>query len=446
MAYPYQKIQINGERLNQTLQSTCTSWGALANSTGMRRLALSQEDKEVRDWLVQQCKELDCEVKIDQIGNIFATRAGASKDRNPIAMGSHLDTQPAGEATTMLIGTELTFELGGRYDGILGVQAALEVLRTLKDNNLQTHCPIALIDWTNEEGARFPGAMMCSGVWSTKSITGLDACYKITDSDGISMRKALEVTGYLGETPCDYRENKLESYFELHIEQGPKLEIANSRVGVVTAVQAMEWFKVRISGVEGHSGTTPMNGRSDALVTASRLITAVSETAISTGLGVATVGVISNDTQSQATIPSGVEIIIDVRCSTDQMVEELQTAIFKRFDEIVMKEANQTNYQIMRTWGLPESAFHPECIEAVRSAAIGEVGESKIMEMKSGAGHDAAWTSKVVPTAMIFVPSKDGISHNPMEYTSPEDCALGAQILLQAVLRYDEGVKNGTIS
>lgn len=395
----------------------------------MRRLALSQEDKHVRDWLVAECKALGCEVKIDQMGNIFATRAGTSKTRKPIAMGSHLDTQPA----------------GGRYDGILGVQAALEVLRTLNDHNIQTECPITLIDWTNEEGARFPGAMMCSGVWSTKSTTSLQVCWDINDLEGISMKNALETTGYLGDTPCDYRENGLEAYFELHIEQGPILEAANMKVGVVTSVQGMKWFRVRVLGVEGHSGTTPMQGRSDALVTASRLITAVNDTARSTGLGVATVGVISNDTQSQATIPSGVEFIIDVRCSTDSMVEELSTAIFKKFEDIVSTEANKTSFEVIRTWGLPESIFHSDCIEAVRASAISEVGTSKITEMKSGAGHDAAWTSKVVKSSMIFVPSKDGISHNPAEYTIPEDCSLGAQVLLGAILRYDAGVNDGSI-
>ncbi|KAL3424727.1 N-carbamoyl-L-amino acid hydrolase [Phlyctema vagabunda] len=418
-------LKINGDRLNSTLQTTCSSWGAITNSTGMRRLTLSQEDKETRDWLVQGCKEIGCEVKIDQMGNIFAIRPGTLKDVKPIAMGSHMDTQPA----------------GGRYDGILGVQAALEVLRTLHENNVETRYPIALIDWTNEEGARFPGAMMSSGVWSTKSSTGLEACYGIQDTEGTTMLSALKATGYLGETACDYRENGLESYFELHIEQGPKLEQARRKVGVVTAVQAMKWFSVRISGVEGHSGTTPMHGRSDALVTAARCIAAVSETASSTGLGVATVGVISNDTQSQATIPSGVEFIIDVRCSTDQLVADLHTAIFARFDDIVATEANQTRYDITRTWGLPESIFHADCIDAVRSAAVGEVGEDMIMDMKSGAGHDAAWTSKVVKSSMIFVPSKDGVSHNPAEYTSPEDCALGAQVLLQAVLNYDNGTR-----
>lgn len=336
--------------------------------------------------------------------------------------------------------------LGGRYDGILGVQAALEVLRTLHENNITTHCPIALIDWTNEEGARFPGAMMCSGVWSTKSSTNLEGCYETMDTDSCTMKRALEDSGYLGETPCDYRENGLESYFELHIEQGPKLEAADKQIGVVTAVQGMKWYSVRVTGREGHSGTTPMDARADALVTAARLITAVSDTAKSTGLGVATVGVIKNDTQSQATIPSGVEFIIDVRCSTDKMVDDLCTAIFKTFDQIILRECKDTTYHIVRTWGLPESVFHKDCIEAVRSAAIDEVGSSKIMDMKSGAGHDAAWTSKVVKSSMIFVPSKDGISHNPNEYTSPEDCALGAHVLLQAVLNYDEGIRSGSIS
>ncbi|TVY48979.1 N-carbamoyl-L-amino-acid hydrolase [Lachnellula occidentalis] len=432
-------LRINGQRLNSSLQSTCSSWGAITNSTGMRRLALSEEDRSVRDWLVRECKALGCRVKIDQMGNIFAIRDGASQDKLPIAMGSHLDTQPAGPRKI----SNTDWGIGGRYDGILGVQAALEVLRTLHENNIQTHCPVALIDWTNEEGARFPGAMMASGVWSTKSSTALEACHGIKDMEGTTMQKALEDTGYLGKTPCDYRENGLESYFELHIEQGPKLEATNNRVGVVTAVQGMKWYAMRVSGVEGHSGTTPMHQRSDALVTAARLIAAVSDTAQATSLGVATVGVITSDTQSQATIPSGVEFIIDIRCSTDAMVEDLCTAIFKRFDEIILNEKNNTSYSVLRTWGLPESIFHDDCISAVRSAAVAEVGPSKIMDMKSGAGHDAAWTSKVVRSSMIFVPSKDGISHNPAEYTTPEDCALGAQVLLQAVLRYDESIRNG---
>lgn len=286
---------------------------------------------------------------------------------------------------------------------------------------------------------------MASGVWSTKSSTPLEACHVTKDIEGVSVGQALAEIGYLGDTPCDYRENGLESYFELHIEQGPKLEIANKKVGVVTAVQGMKWFSVRVLGVEGHSGTTPMDNRSDAMVTAARLIAAVNDTAKATGLGVATVGVITNDTQSQATIPSGVEFIIDVRCSTDKMVDDLCAAIFKRFDEIIQKEDNETSYHVVRTWGLPESVFHNDCIEAVRAAATAEVGSQQIMDMKSGAGHDAAWTSKVVKSSMIFVPSKGGISHNPNEYTSPEDCELGAQVLLQAVLGYDEAIKSGAI-
>jgi hydantoinase/carbamoylase family amidase len=284
---------------------------------------------------------------------------------------------------------------------------------------------------------------MASGVWSTKSSTPLEACWDTKDKEGVCMKDALQQIGYLGKTPCDYRENGLECHFELHIEQGPILEREAKSVGIVTSVQAMKWFAVRVEGVEGHSGTTPMYGRSDALVTASRLINAVRDSARNTELGVATVGVINSDTSSQATIPAGVDFIIDVRCSTDEMVEQLAAHTFAAFDNIVAEENNGTSYKIERSWGLPESKFHPHCIDAVRASAVQQVGEGQTMEMKSRAGHDSAWTSRVCPTSMIFVPSKDGISHNPHEYTSPEHCALGAQVLLDAVLHYDERTRSG---
>lgn len=329
---------------------------------------------------------------------------------------------------------------GGRYDGILGVHAALEALRTLNENHVQTYSPIAVVDWTNEEGARFPGAMMASGVWSQQSSTGLQACHQIRDPAGITFFDALEKMGYHGATPCDYRRNPLAAHFELHIEQGPILEQQNKKIGIVTGVQAMKWHRIRVEGVEGHAGTTPMAGRGDALVTASRMIQAVRDTAQETSLGVATVGVITCDTHSQATIPGGVEFVVDVRCSTDQMVDDLVAAIFRAFEMIIAEESN-TTYTITRIWGLPESWFNSQCIESVRRAAMKLVGEDLCIEMLSRAGHDSAWTSKVAPTTMIFVPSKDGISHNPNEFTSDEDCAIGAQVLLDAVLEYDGEIK-----
>jgi hydantoinase/carbamoylase family amidase len=324
------------------------------------------------------------------------------------------------------------------------VHAALEVLRTLHEIEIETHCPIALVDWTNEEGARFPGAMMASGVWSTKSSTPLEACWDIQDKEGVRVKDALQQIGYLGDTPCDYRENGLECHFELHIEQGSILEKECKSLGIVTSVQGMKWFAIRVEGVEGHSGTTPMPDRADALVTASRLITAVRDVALETQLGVATVGVINSDTSSQATIPAGISFIIDMRCFTDDMVEKLAARTFAVFDSIVAAEDNGTTYKIERSWGLPESKFHPRCIESIRVSAVKHVGEDQILDMKSHAGHDSAWTSRVCPTSMIFVPSKDGISHNPHEFTSPEHCALGAQILLDAVMYYDEKVKSGS--
>ncbi|KAI4655008.1 uncharacterized protein J4E78_007188 [Alternaria triticimaculans] len=401
---PFKRFKINGDRLNNTLQETCTAYGALpAPSKGMCRLTLTHSDKAARDWLVSEC---------------------TATDKAPIGMGSHMDTQPA----------------GGRYDGILGVQSALEVLRTLHENNVQTHHPIALINWTNEEGARFPGAMMGSGVWSTHSSTDLSTCHALRDTDGVSMKDALQSTGYLGPTPCDYRENSLSAHFELHIEQGPKLERLGTDIGIVPGVQGMKWFDIRVKGREGHSGTTPMDERADALVTAARMITAVRDTALHSGCGVATVGVISSDTSSQATIPAGVRFVVDIRCDDDFLVKELSECILQEFDTIIKEEDNATTYHVERTWGLPESKFHQDCIDAVEWAAVDLVYEPQTCWVKSRAGHDSAWTSRVCPTAMIFVPSKGGISHNPEEYTSPEHCALGAQVLLDAVLKYDREV------
>lgn len=285
--------------------------------------------------------------------------------------------------------------------------------------------------------------MMASGVWSTKSSTPIEACWDIQDKEGTHMKDALQAIGYLGDTPCDYRENGLECHFELHIEQGPILEKEGKAIGAVTSVQGMKWFAIRVEGVEGHSGTTPMSCRADALVTASRLTTAVRDTALKSQLGVATVGVINSDTSSQATIPAGIDLIIDIRCSTDNMVDQLASAIFVAFDSIIASEANSTSYTITRSWGLPESKFNPHCIEAVRNAALKAVGKDQILDMKSKAGHDSAWTSRVCPTSMIFVQSREGISHNPNEYTSPEHCALGAQVLLDAVLEYDRKTRDG---
>jgi hydantoinase/carbamoylase family amidase len=287
---------------------------------------------------------------------------------------------------------------------------------------------------------------MASGVWSTHSSTDLSTCHALRDTDSISMKSALQETGYLGPISCDYRENPLSAHFELHIEQGPMLERQGKEIGIVTSVQGMKWFAIRVTGREGHSGTTPMAGRADALVTAARLITAVRDTALQSGLGVATVGVISSDTSSQATIPAGVGFVVDVRCDTDSLVEQLSESILRSFDQVIKEEANGTTYSVERTWGLPESMFHSDCIEAVRKAAVDLVGKEQVMQMKSRAGHDSAWTSRVCPTSMIFVPSKGGISHNPEEYTSPEHCALGAQVLLDAVLEYDGKVRDGDTS
>ena len=201
-------------------------------------------------------------------------------------------------------------------------------------------------------------------------------------------------------------------------------------VRVVTSVQGMKWFAIRVEGVEGRSGTAPMLGSSDDLVTASRLVTAVRDTAHGTGPGVATVGTISSDMASQATIPAGINFIIDIRYSSDHLVDQFVKTPYDTFDHIIEQEDNGTSYKIEHSWGLSESIFHPHRIDAVRKSAIRAVAEDQVMEMKNRTCHDSAWMNRVCPTSMIFVPSRDGISHNPNEYTSPEHCTLGAQFFL----------------
>ncbi|KAI9728040.1 MAG: hypothetical protein M1834_007854 [Cirrosporium novae-zelandiae] len=415
------KLIIKYLKLIGTIQRTSRSWSAIPNSTEMRPLGLTREDKQVRDWLVAECKGLGCEVKIDQMGNIFCVRPGKLTGVKPIAMGSRLETQSA----------------GGRYDGVLGILCGIEVLRTLHEHNYETNYPIALIGWTNEGRTRFPGAMMSSGVWSGKYPTGLEACHAFVDPDGISMREALEKIGYLGDVPCNHQENGIEAHFELHMEHDPILE-QQQKLGIVTSIRAMKWYEIRVNGKEEHSETTPTNADPDALATTSRLISAVENVSSQTDVGEAMIGVVRRDISIQSEIPAGVGFIVDVRCSTDEQVDEFCAAIFKQFDLVVAEEDNGTSYEIERVWGLPESTFDAKCVEISKKVTIHLVGEDRVLEMQSRSSHDSAWTSKVVPTGMIFVPSKDEISHNPTDSTSLENCWLGAQALLSWVLEYDE--------
>jgi N-carbamoyl-L-amino-acid hydrolase len=345
---------------------------------------------------------------------MFARRPGQRSDVAPIAIGSHLDTQPT----------------GGKFDGALGVLAALEALRTLDAAGYQTFAPIEVVNWTNEEGARFSPPMIASGVFA--GVFERDWAVARTDADGVTFGAALEGIGARGSERCGA--HPLSAFFELHIEQGPILEAEGLDIGAVTGVQGMRWFEVTISGQDAHTGATPMRLRKNALLGAARLVERVDAIARAhPPLAVATVGSMRVKPNSPNVVPGEVFLTVDIRhpetAVLDAMERELEVAIGDACNALGLAVAST------RIWEQPPVAFDARCVNAVRRAAQGS--GFKVRDMVSGAGHDAAYIARVVPTAMIFVPCRGGISHNEAEFTSKEQCAAGAQVLLQAVLDYD---------
>ncbi|HZD89555.1 MAG TPA: M20 family metallo-hydrolase [Pseudolabrys sp.] len=404
-------LSIDPERLWDDLMETAAI-GATAKG-GICRLTLTELDRQVREWFKAQVEALGCSVTVDDMGNMFARRNGTRDDLPPIAMGSHLDTQPT----------------GGKFDGALGVLAALEALRTLHRAGYETFAPIEVVNWTNEEGARFAPAMMASGVFA--GVFSRDWATARQDRGGESFGDALDKIGWRGPEPCGQR--KLSAFFELHIEQGPYLEMENKDIGVVTGVQAMRWYEVTITGQDTHAGTTPMPRRHDALLAAARLVEAVNASARHHPGAVGTVGLMEVKPGSPNVVPGEVFFTIDLRDPEsrvlDAMEDEIAAAALKAKRELGVE------IEVENIWNQPMQPFDKACIAAVQRAADGAGLTSRTVI--SGAGHDAAYVARVAPAAMIFVPCRDGISHNEAEYTSKEQCAAGAQVLLQAVLDYD---------
>lgn len=423
-------LTIKQGRLIETIHETANwgakgVWGPESTQTGVCRLALSDLDKKVRDWFVQETEKLGCQVKIDEMGNIFAIYPGKNQGP-PIGIGSHLDTQPN----------------GGRYDGILGVLLGLEVLRTLKDNNYTPNYPIAVIDWTNEEGARFPTSMVSSGVWAGKIPLETAWSLKSLDVNPVSMKHELERIGYNGDVKASYLENPLACHFELHIEQGPVLENEKKKIGVVTGVQAFEWNLVTVTGKSSHAGTTPMNTRSDAIMMASRIILMAIEVASREG-GLATVGTLDLEPRSVNVIPNIVKFSLDVRHVKDDKLEKIMNEIKTKASEIAQTNINSSfakplTVEFQNLITSPAINFNQTNIDTVRKSALQLFKKNEIRDIVSGAGHDSCFTSSRVPTSMIFIPSKDGVSHTPEEYSSPEEVENGFQVLLRSVLLYDE--------
>ncbi|KAJ3481116.1 hypothetical protein NLG97_g7907 [Lecanicillium saksenae] len=388
----------------------------------MNRLALTDDDMTARQWFQKAMEDLGCVVTVDQLGNMFAKKAGRARSSAPmIAMGSHLDTQPR----------------GGRYDGILGVLAAVEVMRTLVDSNYETHFDIGVVNWTNEEGARFPISMMASGVWAGK--IPLETAWNTRDiSDPTkTVKSELDRLGLIGAVPCSHAAYPLGAHFELHIEQSPVLQDTGRKIGVVQGAQAYKWFTIHVAGRDSHTGTTPLYMRSDPLLAAARMIARAHEIAKARG-ALASTGIFKTPaTSSTNTIAAEVSFSLDVRHPEDSVVAAVVEEIKDALAAIAKDDGKGVSYTTTLDTDSPAVKFDKDCIRAVENAATKAVGKDGWSYLTSGAGHDSVYTSKICPTTMIFVPCKDGVSHHPEEYTSPEDCAIGTQTLLDAVVEYD---------
>ncbi len=402
-------LRINGDRLWASLMELARI-GATPKG-GVCRLALTDLDKQGRDLVTGWARDAGMSVTIDKIGNAFMRRPGRNNALPPIMTGSHIDTQPT----------------GGKFDGNYGVLAGLEVVRTLNDHGIQTEAPIEVAFWTNEEGSRFVPVMMGSGVFA-KAFT-LAHAYAATDTEGKSVQDELARIGYIGEQePGDH---PIGAYFETHIEQGPVLEDNDTTIGVVQGVLGIRWFDCTVTGMEAHAGPTPMALRKDALQVATHLMQEVVASALRhPPHGRGTVGMVQVFPNSRNVIPGRVKFSIDLRNSTDALVDQMADEV-KAFAARLAQDSG-LGIQIDLVSSYPAQLFHPDCVDAVGRAAQ-KLGYSH-MPTVSGAGHDAVYMAQLAPAGMIFIPCKDGISHNEIEDAQPAHISAGCNVLLHAML------------
>lgn len=402
-------LRINGDRLWASLMELARI-GATPKG-GVCRLALTDLDKQGRDLVTGWARDAGMSVTIDKIGNAFMRRPGRNNALPPIMTGSHIDTQPT----------------GGKFDGNYGVLAGLEVVRTLNDHGIQTEAPIEVAFWTNEEGSRFVPVMMGSGVFA-KAFT-LEHAYAATDTEGKSVQDELARIGYIGEQePGDH---PIGAYFETHIEQGPVLEDNDTTIGVVQGVLGIRWFDCTVTGMEAHAGPTPMALRKDALQVATHLMQEVVASALRhPPHGRGTVGMVQVFPNSRNVIPGRVKFSIDLRNSTDALVDQMADEV-KAFAARLAQDSG-LGIRIDLVSSYPAQVFHPDCVDAVGRAAQ-KLGYSH-MAVVSGAGHDAVYMAQLAPAGMIFIPCKDGISHNEIEDAQPAHISAGCNVLLHAML------------
>ncbi|MCG0999481.1 M20 family metallo-hydrolase [Acetobacter persici] len=405
-------IHIDADALLRDLADTSKYGGTLKG--GICRLALTEPDKQVRDWLSTEGQKLLCTITIDSMGNQFLRYPGTDESLPPLVMGSHLDTQPT----------------GGKYDGIYGVLAGLSVIRAVNTAGYKPRHPIELVNWTNEEGARFSPAMISSGVFS--GVFTEENAHSIRDRNNISMKDALKEIDYLGAEPCG--RHPVRAYFELHIEQGPVLEDEKKTIGVVTGVQGMRRFTISINGQSAHAGTTPMSLRHDAMLAAAHLTILATNIAKKYGEDAkATVGEITALPGSSNVVCGDVTMTLDLRHPNDKIVSHMEKEFYEQSSSVCAM--TKTKMNIERTWNSPSVQFDKECVSLVRTCA--EDLKLAHQDIISGAGHDAAYLARICPTAMIFIPCRDGLSHNEAEHAEPKDIVAGANLLLEAILKAD---------
>ncbi|MGH7115064.1 MAG: Zn-dependent hydrolase [Stellaceae bacterium] len=407
-------LQVNGERLWASLMELARI-GATAKG-GVCRLAAGDLDGEARRLFIGWCEAAGCTVTVDRIGNIFARRPGRNPDLPPVMTGSHLDTQPT----------------GGRFDGAYGVMAGLEIVRTLNDLGYETEAPIEVVAWTNEEGSRFSPAMVGSGVFA--GVFALEEALATRDNNApeLSLGAELERIGFAGPEPAGG--HQVAAYFEAHIEQGPILEAAQKPIGAVTGAQGQRWYEITVTGQEAHAGTTPMGRRKDALVGAARMIDAVNRIGHAHAPAArATAGFAQVSPNSRNTIPGRVFFTIDFRHPDDAVLTRMDRELRQACAEAAASSGG-LDVAVKEFWHFAPTPFDPALVAAVRDAAAAQGYPHQ--DIVSGAGHDAVYMARVAPSAMVFVPCRDGISHNEIEDAKPDDLAAGCAVLLNAILDY----------
>jgi beta-ureidopropionase / N-carbamoyl-L-amino-acid hydrolase len=415
MTAPGANLRINSARLWDSLMEMATIGPGVAG--GNNRQTLTDADSEGRHLFARWCKDAGMTMGVDTMGNMFATRAGTDPAALPVYMGSHLDTQPT----------------GGKYDGVLGVLGALEVVRTLNDTGVRTRHPIVVTNWTNEEGARFAPAMLASGVFA--GVHTQDYAKGRRDLDGKAFGDELARIGWVGDEVVGAR--KMHAMLELHIEQGPILEAEGRAIGVVTHGQGLWWLEVTLTGVDAHTGSTPMSMRSNAGLGMARVVERVHQIAMGHQPGaVGTVGQMNVFPNSRNVIPGKVVFTVDIR-SPDQGKLDAMRGEVERAVAAVAAELG-LGFAIEVVGHFDPVTFDPGLVAVVRGAAE-RLGYSH-MDIVSGAGHDACWINRVAPTVMVMCPCVDGLSHNEAEEISPEWAAAGTDVLLHAVLEVAEVV------